>query len=123
DEVFLKYPKKDLILRSATAKPGRVSKDVGSSYSCVALLYLPPHPCPLPVYGERARVRGCARRLAFAGTEVSFQARWEATQAAASNSASSRNRGPTSWMPSGRPLRPVPAGSVRHGIQASVQMP
>ncbi len=50
------------------------------------------------------------------------QPRRASTQAAASKSASSRNRGPISWMPSGSPCCPAPAGKVTHGVHARVQI-
>src|SRR4051812_27729375 len=50
------------------------------------------------------------------------QDKWAATHAAVESSRSSWWRRPTSWMPSGRPAAPVPAGSVTQGVPAKVQI-
>src|SRR5438105_11621425 len=60
--------------------------------------------------------------LSFQPVSGNFQWSRASTQAAASSSASSRKRWPTSWMPSGNPRRPLPPGSVRQGVQARVQI-
>src|SRR5690348_4346000 len=60
--------------------------------------------------------------LSFQGVLGNFQWSRASTQAAASSSASSRKRWPTSWMPSGNPLRPLPPGRVRQGVHAKVQI-
>src|SRR5438477_12940541 len=41
--------------------------------------------------------------------------RRRSTQSPVASSAASAGRLPASWMPSGRPSRPVPAGQVLHG--------
>src|SRR5262249_2573446 len=62
------------------------------------------------------------RLLLPSGFKQNRQCSRPSTHAAASSSASSRKRAPTSWIPSGNPLRPFPAGNVRHGVQAKSQI-